>query len=340
MPTSELQLQSAVDLNLFEEIVDAQHVLAQPGSPVLPTKIFYDDVLSERYEANIWCASELHQPIGAYKIRGAYNFIQSLSAEEQTSGIVTSSAGNHGRAIALVTSLLSINCHIFMPRETPEQKVQGVISDGGHTTEITLQGSTYDECEVTAQEYCQTTGAVFVHPFNDRKIIAGQGTLGQEIVEELPDLDAVFCPVGGSGLIAGVATAIKYHNPDTEIIGVEPAGAASMQSAIRHGTPTPLENIDTFVDGAAVRKVGAIPFAIARPLLSRVVAVSNLDLRRDATDLRERGCAVELAGALASSGLRQDAASLIGKNVLYIQSGGNLSQERYETEVRLMAQLT
>jgi threonine dehydratase len=337
MTISELPLQSAIDPGLRADIIDARQVLAQPGSPVLPADIFYDDVLSERYEANIWCASELHQPIGAYKIRGAYNFIQSLNVEQQTQGIVTSSAGNHGRAIALVANLLGINCHVFMPQATPEQKVQGVMNDGGQTTEITLVGSTYDECEAAAQEYCSATGAVFAHPFNNRKVIAGQGTLGQEIAEELPELDMLFCPVGGSGLIAGVATAIKYHNPDTEIIGVEPEGAASMQAALHYGAPTRLENIDTFVDGASVRQVGEIPFAIAKPLLTSVVSVSNLELRYDATDLRERGFAVELAGALSLSGLRQSADLLMGKNALYIQSGGNLSQERYEAEVRLVA---
>ncbi len=327
------ELQPTVNLDLVADIFHAQAVLARPDSPVRPTEIFYDDVLSERYEANIWFATELHQPVGAYKIRGAYNFFQNLSPEAQAGELVASSAGNHGQAVALVAR----NSHIFMPRNTPEQKKQGVRDHGGQTTRVSLIGETYDECEAEALEYCRQTGSVFAPPFNHRKVIAGQGTLGQEIVENLPKLDAVFCPVGGSGLLAGVATALKHHNQATEIIGVEPAGAASMQAALRHGSPIRLPHIDTFVDGAAVRQVGAIPFAIARPLLGRMLTVSNTDLRRNTTTLREQGHPVELAAALGRTGLEQVAPTLLGKNVLYILTGGNLSQARYESEVRLAA---
>jgi threonine dehydratase len=333
MATPELQqLQPNTDLDLMADIFHAQAVLARPDSPVRPTEIFYDDVLSERYEADIWFASELHQVIGAYKMRGADYLIQSLAPEQQDKELVASSAGNWAQAIALRS-----RSHIFMPSNTPTQKVQAAIDHGGDTTEITLVGKTYDACEAAALEYCRTTGGVFAPPFNHRKVIAGHGTWGREIVEALPDLDTVFCPVGGGGLSAGVGTALLYHNPAIEFIGVEPAKAASMTSARYNGAPTRLADIDTFVDGAAVGQVGAIPFAIVNPLFSRVLTVAKRDVRRTTTELWNRDMRVELAGALALAGLEQVAPSLVGKKVLYLLTGGNLSAERFESEVRLTA---
>jgi threonine dehydratase len=331
MATPELQqLQPNVDLNLVADIFAAQEILSRPDSPVLRTEIYYDDVLSERYEADIWFASELHQPIGAYKIRGADYFMQSLPPVQQDRELVAASAGNWAQAIARRRS------HIFMPRTTPEQKVQAVVRHSGQATEISLVGETYDEAEAEALTYCEATGGVFAPPFNHRKVVAGQGTLGQEIAEGLPDLDAAFVPIGGGGLIAGVATALKHHNLDTEVIGVEPVGAASMTAALQRGKPVSLDSIETFVDGAAVGTVGAIPFAIARPLLSRVLTASKLDVRRATTDLWKRDIRVELAGALALAGLEQMGPSLVGKKVVYLLTGGNLSPERFEKKVRLV----
>ena len=331
------ELQSPVDLELMEDIYHAQEIITGPDSPVLRTQLMRDDVLSERYEADIWYGSERHQPTGAYKIRGVYNAFHNLTPEERQLEVVTASEGNHGRAVAFVTSRYGVNSRVFMRKGTPEQKVQGVITDGGETTQIILAGTTYDESKAIAREYCRTTGAVYIDAFDSRVVVAGQGTWGLEAAGRLPDVDMLFSPIGGCGLLAGFATAFKYHNPEAEVIGVEPEGAASMQAAIDNGGPTKLASIDTFVDGAAVQKVGDIPYAIARPLLSQLLTVSNTDLRRATTDLRERGLDVELAAALSRDGVEQLGPTLAGKRVLYLLTGGNLSQERYEKEVRLAA---
>jgi len=331
------ELQTSVDLTLLDGIYMAQKVIAEPASPVLKTEMFYDEILSEKYDADVWLASELHQPIGAYKIRGAYNFVQNMTDSEKHRGVVTASAGNHGQGIALSGNLASVDNHIFMPETTPENKVASVSSQGGDTTKITLAGKTFDESEAFAKKYCDETGAVFAHPFNDRRVIAGQGTWGLEIAAALPDVDFVFCPVGGMGLLAGISTAMKYDNPNAEIVGVEPAGAASMMKALERGHTTALpENLDTFVDGAAVRQVGQVPFSLARHLVSQVVSVSNAELCQTTTELweREQPIRVELAAALAITGLQKNRQKIIGKSVVCLLSGGNLSQTRYDNEVK------
>lgn len=335
---SNIELQPAVSPELIQGIFQAREVLTRPTSPVLKTEFIYDEDLSRQYSADIWLVSELHQPIGAYKLRGAENFVQNLPVEELQHGVVTASTGNHGRAVAYVTRRLRIPSYIFMPTTTPQQKIEGVKRTGSDMTRVVLTGQTFDEAEEAAYGYCQTSGAVFAHPFNDREVIAGQGTLGLEIAEALPSLDFVFCPIGGGGLVAGVANALRYHNSRVEIVGVEPAGAASMQAARSHGSPVSIEGeIDTFADGAAVRKVGEIPFAAASVLLNHVFSATNLEIREAVTYLWERSPAlpVETAAAMALVGLKRRREDIKGKSGALILSGGNLSRERYEAEVRL-----
>jgi threonine dehydratase len=334
--------QVSVSEQLLEEIVLARRVLDRRESPVLRTELIYDKELSSEFEANIWLASEVHQSIGAYKIRGAYNFIYNLTYDQRRSGVVTVSAGNHAQGIALCSNMAGIHSDIFMPENTPPNKVDSVRELGDSHITIIPKGSDFDKSQKHAKSYSKKIGAIFASPFNDIKVIAGQATWGVEIGEALDEIDMVFCPVGGMGLIAGISTVMKHKNPKTEIIGVEPKGAASLKYARKLGKPSPLKGkIDTFVDGAAVRQVGEVPFRLANHLIRRVISVTTAELRQVTTDLRESQQQeawlrrAELAGGLAVAGLYRTRALVKGKNVVCLISGGNLSQERYEAEVRV-----
>ncbi|MEK7594510.1 MAG: pyridoxal-phosphate dependent enzyme [Patescibacteria group bacterium] len=331
------ELQTAVNLELLDEIHLASQVMSEPDSPVLGTELYRDDLLSDRYDADIWLASELHQVIKAYKIRGAYNFLGSLSDDQRSRGVVTASAGNHGQGIALSSDRTGVASHVFMPQNTPYNKVGLVASLGGENTQVTLVGDTFDETQEHALKFSEATGAVYAPPFNDLKVIAGQGTWGLEIAQELPNIDLVMCPVGGMGLLAGTSTAVKSEQPDARVVGVEPAAASSLGLAYANGSPSSLASIDTFVDGAAVKRVGEIPFRLASHLVDDLVTVTNQEVRQATTDLWERPEPVraELAGALSVAGLHKHAEFVRGKTVVCMVSGGNLSPERYKAEVRV-----
>lgn len=331
------------DLNtqlLLGEIRRAQDVVRADESPVLPTRVFRDDNLSEQYDADVWLVSELHQPIGAYKIRGGYYALASLTAEEKSRGVVTASAGNHAQAVALSSAAEGVAARVYVPNNTPEKKLQKLDALCGSEVQLVLAGETFDETYDLAKQEQRQSGATFVEPFNDFKVIAGQGTLGVELFEQLSQLDAVLMPVGGGGLASGVATVAKDHNPDVLTVGVEPLHAASMQAAFLRGEPVTLdEHFDTFVDGAAVKRVGNLTHAIASRVLDMLVAVDDSELRRAVTNLWERSDPVEaeLAGGLAVSGLSMVADQIKGKQVACIVSGGNLSRDRYERDVKLVS---
>ena len=252
---STIETLHSVNTDLLAEIYSAQDVLRDSDSPVLETKLTYDVGLSDRYSADIWLASELHQPIGAYKIRGAHNFLRTMTDADRSRGVVTASAGNHAQGIALSSNILGVECALFMPICTPILKVQQVAQHGGRYTTIKLVGETFDEAQNHAKQYAEDWGALYASPFDHTRVIAGQGTWGLEIVDSMEDLDMVICPVGGMGLIAGIGTAIKSRRSDVRIMGVEPEGAASLTHAYQLGEPYPLERLDTFVDGAAVKTV-------------------------------------------------------------------------------------
>ncbi len=333
-----LEQQTDVDQQMLNEIYLASRLMQEPESPVLETNITFDEILSSQLDANVWLAQELHQPIGAHKIRGAYNFFQNMTSEEMGRGVVTASAGNHSQGIAMISHRMGIRSSVFMPKCTPSNKVERAAELGGQFTRIYLVGNNFDESQEHAQQYAQETGGVFASPFNDRRVIAGQGTWGLEIAEALSDIDLVFCPVGGMGTLAGIATAIMARQPGAEIVAVEPKSAASLSLAYELGKPYPLPEIDTFVDGAAVKKVGEIPFKIASHLVSEVVTVSNLEVRRATTSLRERKTPIlaELAGSMSVGGLLNKFAEEIkGKTAVCMISGGNLRRDRYEREVKL-----
>lgn len=324
--------------HLFDEICRAEEITKATDSPVLSTRLFRDDALSEQYDAEVWLASEMHQPIGAYKIRGAYYAIASLSAQEKLQGVVTASAGNHAQGVALSATTEGVPADIYVPNNIPDKKLEKLNELCVGRVRLKQAGDTFDETYDIAHAEQGATGRTFVEPYNHLKVMAGQGTLGRELFEELPDLDAVLMPIGGGGLASGVSTVAKRHNPDVFTVGVEPLRAASMQAAFLQGRPTLLkQDFDTFVDGAAVKRVGNLTYAIASQVVDKLVAVDNDELREVVTELWERPKPIkaELAGALAVSGLSMVADQIRGKRVVCIVSGGNLSRERYERDVKL-----
>jgi threonine dehydratase len=221
------------------------------------TPLEYNASLSRQYDCQVWLKREDLQVVRSYKLRGAYNKIVSLPEASRQQGVVCASAGNHAQGVAYACHHLGIDGHIYMPTTTPQQKIRKVEQFGGSSVRIILQGDTYDDAYASAWAFCQSEGAAFIHPFDDEKVIEGQGTVGQEILEDADfKPDFVFLPVGGGGLAAGVALCFAEHSPATAIVGVEPAGAASMKTSIANGANTTLEEIDRFVDGAAVKRVG------------------------------------------------------------------------------------
>lgn len=322
---------------IHEGIQRAEEIFAQADCPVLPTLLERDNGLSEEYDAEIWLASELHQVVGSYKIRGAWNFAQQASQAELQDGLVTTSAGNHSRAVALAAANLQVPARVFMPETTPELKVQKTQSTGGRFVEVELVGETFDDAEAAARNYLEKNGGLYLPPFDDPMVISGQGTLGSEIFRSLPQTDVLVAPVGGGGLISGCAVAAKAHNTEVEIYGAEPAGAASMQHSLEQGQPLALAHIDTTVDGAAVKKPGELTYSLTSQLVKGVVPIDNYDLRRTATSLWERSEPVEaeMAGCLAVAALEQLSQRIAGKTVVCLVTGGSLSQERYYSEVRL-----
>jgi threonine dehydratase len=229
--------------------------------------------LSEKFQAEIYLKREDLQVVRSYKIRGAYNLIQSLTTEQRSRGVVCASAGNHAQGVAFSCRFLNIPGTIYMPAITPKQKITQVKMFGNGLVEIVLIGDTFDECQMHALEFCKENNRTFIPPFDHLKVIEGQATVGKEILDELKDIDFLFAPIGGGGLSAGVGTYFKMRSPKTKIIGVEPEGAPSMKEALKAGKPVSLEKIQRFVDGAAVKKVGDLTFKMCKDVLSDVLLV-------------------------------------------------------------------
>lgn len=263
----------------------------------------------------------------SYKVRGAHNAMALLSPAELARGVVTASAGNHAQGVAISCARSGVRGHIVVPTNTPRQKRERIVALGGDAVELTLVGQTYDEASVAAHEIAAATGATYVHPFDDPHTIAGQGTVGVEITAQSEPLEAVVVPVGGGGLISGVATWVRSVWPRTRVIGVEPAGAASMAAALAAGGPVRLESLDTFVDGASVGTAGSVTFPIVRDLVDEVVAVEVGAVCVEMLELYQTdGVIAEPAGALATAALGQ--LDLRGP-VACVVSGGNNDVSRY-----------
>lgn len=300
-------------------------------SVVLKTPLQYHRKLSEKFNAEIYLKREDLQIVRSYKLRGAFNMIQSLDEEQRSRGVVCASAGNHAQGVAFSCKYLGIRGVIYMPAITPKQKINQVKMFGGENIEIVLIGDTFDDCQTQALVYVKENNMVFVPPFDHYKIIEGQGTVGKEILDDSADIDYVFVPVGGGGLSAGVGEYFKVYSPDTRIIGVEPAGAPSMKEALKAGHPVKLEKIQRFVDGAAVQRVGDLTFDICRNVLSDMLLVPEGKISSVILQLyNEDAIVAEPAGALAIAALDQYKKHLAGKRVVCIVSGGNNDIDRMQ----------
>ncbi|SEC22439.1 L-threonine ammonia-lyase [Nocardioides exalbidus] len=285
---------------------------------------------------DVWLKREDLQEVRSYKGRGAYNLIAQLSDDERAAGVTCASAGNHAQGVAYACSRTGVHARIHLPRTTPRQKRERIAALGGSFVDVVVDGDTYDDAAALSRVHAETTGAIPVPAFDDPRTVAGQGTIAAEVLAQLAAQDsaapdAIVVPVGGGGLLAGVLTHVAEHAPTTRVIGVEPQGAASMTAAVEAGGPVDLADVDPFVDGAAVRKVGAIPFDVVRrhrPDLRVVpeglVCVEMLAL------YQADGIIAEPAGALAPAALRlADLGLAPGSTVVCVLSGGNNDVSRY-----------
>ena len=300
-----------------------------------PTPFKKNDNLSDTYQANVFLKREDLQMVRSYKIRGAYNKIRSIAPENMKNGIVCASAGNHAQGVAFSCSKLKIMGSIFMPTTTPKQKIEQVRMFGKEFIEIVLTGDTFDAANAAAIAYAKENDKTFIPPFDDPKVMEGQGTIGKEILEQSDvKLDYIFVPIGGGGLASGLGSYIRQMSPDTKIIGVEPGGAPCMKAAIEAGELVELEHIDKFVDGAAVKKAGAMTYEVCREVLDDIIVVPEGAVCTTIIQMYNKSAiVVEPAGALASAALRFYADKIKGKNVACIVSGSNNDITRME-EIR------
>jgi threonine dehydratase len=320
------EVHKAIDL---KGILDAQVKLS---GVVEKTPLSFSLNLSEELDTSVYLKREDMQVVRSYKIRGAYNKIASLTNEERSKGIVCASAGNHAQGVAFSCNKLGIQGKIFMPVTTPQQKIKQVKWFGKTSIEVILVGDTYDDSSKEATRYCTENEMIFVHPFDDEKVIAGQGTVALEILEQLTEpIDYVFVPIGGGGLAAGLSSVFNQLSPATKIIGVQPAGAPSMYQSIKKGERIKLEQIEKFVDGAAVKQPGVLTFDICEELLHDIILIEEGEICTTMLKLyNENAIVVEPAGALSIAALNQYKEQIKGKKVVCVVSGSNNDITRME----------
>jgi|TARA_B100001063_G_scaffold12148_1_gene9453 threonine dehydratase len=289
------------------------------------TPLEFNKRLSKIISASIFLKREDLQQVRSFKIRGAYNKISSLKKEEITSGIVCASAGNHAQGFAFCCQKLEIKGEVYMPATTPQQKVSQVRMFGADFVDIILVGDTYDSCQKVALEAAKSANKIFIHPFDDSEVIEGQGTIALEMLEQNPKgFDYVLVPIGGGGLVSGMLTVFKEFSPNTKIIGIEPEGAPSMKVALEKGKRISLEEMDYFVDGAAVRQVGKLSFEICKIHLDEVLVIPEGKICQAILDVYNKdGIIAEPAGALAIAALDQMSDQLKQKSVGVLVCGGN-----------------
>mgnify|MGYP000898065205 FL=1 len=311
---------SAADLVAAAAIADIFRAAKQLDGVAVKTKLIESPFFSSISSGAVYLKPENLQNTGSFKLRGAYNKISQLPAAERQKGVITASAGNHAQGVALSAQKLRVKAVICMPATTPILKVEATRAYGA---EVVLYGDTFDDAYAKSLELQKEKGFVYIHPFNDLQVLLGQGTVAKEIIDDCPDIDAILVPIGGGGLASGVALATKLVNPHVQVIGVEPAGAASMEAAFKAGKVVTLPAVDTVADGCAVKTVGDLTYAFCRKYLDEIVTVSELEIMSALLSLIEKHKLIaEGAGVLSLAALPK--LNLKGKKAAAILSGGNI----------------
>jgi threonine dehydratase len=310
---------------------DVEAADARLDAVVRRTPLEHNARLGQRIGAEVWLKREDLQVVRSYKLRGAYNFISQLTAEEKSRGVECASAGNHAQGVAFSCRHLGVPGRIVVPRTTPRQKRERITAIGGDLVTLVITGDTYDDAALAAVEDAMASGRVLVPPFDHPLTIAGQGTVAVEIVRQMGGPpDVLVVPVGGGGLAAGAASWFRARHPGVRIVGVEPAGAACMGAAVAAGEPVVLKDLDSFVDGAAVRRAGSVTFPIVRDLVDELVTVEEGRICTEMLDLYQwEGIVAEPAGALAAAALGHCVTVEPGQTVVCVLSGGNNDVSRY-----------
>lgn len=309
----------------LKDIINAQSVLK---NVVKLTPLERSKSFSTMCEADVYLKLENFQTTGSFKVRGAYYKIKNLTSQEAAKGVLCASAGNHAQGVAYAASSLGIKSTVFMPIFAPPLKV---IATRAYGAEVVLTGDTFDDAFNAAVEFGKETGATFIHPFNDPYIIAGQGTIGLELFEQLREVEDVVVPIGGGGLIAGIAIALKKLNPHIRIIGVEAQGAQSMKASIKKGEPCTLNSVNTIADGIAVKSPGKLTFEITRKLVDELVMVNDAEMARTAYMLLQRAkILTEPAGVAAMAAILYHKFDTKGRKIVPIISGGNANMSILE----------
>ncbi|MDY5481764.1 MAG: threonine ammonia-lyase [Veillonella caviae] len=304
----------------MHKLYDFMEARERLSTITVKTKLLHSEVFSDECGNDVYIKPENLQITGSFKVRGAYNKISKLTNEEKVCGVIAASAGNHAQGVALAAKRLGIKATIVMPKHTPLIKVNATRQYGA---DVVLYGEIYDEAYQKAMELQKEHGYVFVHPFDDEDVIEGQGTIALEVLEELPDADVLLVPVGGGGIVAGIAAAAKLKNPQIKIIGVEPEGAASCKAGLAAGHPVKLDEVSTIADGTAVATIGTKTLDYVKQYVDEIVTVSDYELMEAFLLLVEKHKLVaESSGILPLAGLKK--LKCRGKKVVPIVSGGNI----------------
>ncbi len=315
---SSLALNNLLDDNKHEKCI--RNAKGKLKGIIKETNLIHSDFFSKEFGNNIYLKPENLQFTGSFKIRGAFNKIANLSEKEKTNGIIASSAGNHAQGVAYSAQKLGLQSVIVMPNITPLIKVNATKSYG---SEVVLHGNVYDEAYNEALRLAESKGYTFVHPFNDYDVICGQGTIGVEIIDQLADVDEILVPIGGGGLISGIALAAKSINPNIRVIGVEPLGAMTMKSSIDKGKVVELDIVKTTAEGVAVKKPGDLTFNLVNRYVDGIITVSEEDIMEALLLLLEKHKIIaETAGVLSLAALKK--LNVKNKNIVCVLSGGNI----------------
>jgi threonine dehydratase len=320
------------DEKYYPKLNDIQKARERLKDVVSQTPLSRNFNLSERFKSNVLLKREDLQIVRSYKLRGAYNKISSLTKEQMKRGVVCASAGNHAQGVAYSCNKLGLKGTIFMPVPTPKQKTRQVAMFGKDNIEIVLVGDTFDDASKEAMRYCQEQNSVFIHPFDDEKVIEGQATIGLDILNDTHEhIDYIFLPIGGGGLASGVGCIFKMLSPDTQVIGVESVGAPTMKASLEKGEIVTLEHIDKFADGTAVQRAGELTFELCKQVIDDIIIVPEGKICTTILQLyNEDAIVVEPSGALSIAALDFYADKIKGKTVVCLVSGSNNDITRME----------